>query len=176
MSNFSEEIFLWTFLQLWLNKRVWNHYIEIIILYSQLKKLIFSGFNLYFWTAVVKIYPFSNLSWVNKDENITQQSFPAQNDSIFLTVTENQFVVWNYHFSGPTAIYLSEFSNINSSIKCKIFPEFTIEAPDIIPVSLLLTETRCSSGFVSLTLNLDLNICISESDLEVLSHLRRSSL
>ena len=69
MSNFSEEIFLWTILQLWLNKRVWNHYIEIIILYSQLKKLIFSGFNLYFWTAVVKIYPFSNLSWVNKDEN-----------------------------------------------------------------------------------------------------------
>ena len=32
---------------------------------------------------------------------------------MFLTVTENKFIVWNYRFSGLTSIYLFEFSNIN---------------------------------------------------------------
>ena len=59
-------------------------------------------------------------------------------DNIFLTATENKFV-WNYHFSGLTSIYLFKFVNINCKIKCKICSKLTLEAPDFLLVSLLLT-------------------------------------
>ena len=42
-------------------------------------------------------------------------------------------------FFCPTNIYLFEFSNINSRIKCKTCLKLTIEVPDVILVSLLLT-------------------------------------
>ena len=65
------------------------------------------------WIAVVKIHPLVTLCWVNKGENIWPNKFSQ-------SITENKFIVWNYHFSGPTSIYLFECSNINSRIKCKI--------------------------------------------------------
>ena len=39
-------------------------------------------------------------------------NFPTSKENIFLTVTENKFIVWNDSFSGPTGIYLLEFSTI----------------------------------------------------------------
>ena len=57
----------------------------------------------------------------------------------YISHTQNKFIVWNYSFSGPTGIYLLEFSNINSRIKCEICSKLTIEAPDVVLVSLLLT-------------------------------------
>ena len=82
-------------------------------------------------------------------------------------------------------IYLFKFSSINCGIKGEICSKFTIEVPNVILVSLLLTVILCSLIFL-LILNiliangilycLDLNQCISESDLGTLSHLRRSSM
>ena len=34
---------------------------------------------------------------------------------MFLRVTKNTFIVWNYRFLGPTGIYFFEFSNIDSN-------------------------------------------------------------
>ena len=47
-----------------------------------------TGFDLTFWSAIVKIYPFAILCWVNKNENMYQSptTFPSQSDNVFLTV------------------------------------------------------------------------------------------
>ena len=82
--------------------------------------------------------PFPTLYWVNKRENIYPTNFPSPY-IIFLTATENKFTVWNYSFSGPNVIYLLEFSNINSRIKCGTCSKLTIKAPEVVLVSLLLT-------------------------------------
>ena len=34
-------------------------------------------FDVSFWSVAVKLYSFATLCWVNKDENISQQIFPA---------------------------------------------------------------------------------------------------
>ena len=78
----------------------------------------------------------------------TNFSSPLYN--IFLTVAENKSIAWNYCFSRLTSIYLFKFSNVNTRIKCKICLKLTIEAPDVLLVSLLLTWiylTHCSSVF-----------------------------
>ena len=69
---------------------------------------------------------------------IAPTNFPSPEDNIFLTVNENKFVL-NYHFSGPTRIYLIKFSNISSTIKWEMCLKLTIKVPDIVLVSLLLT-------------------------------------
>ena len=51
---------------------------------------------------------------------------------MFLAITENKLIMWNYRFSGPTGTDLYEFSNINSRIKCEICSKLTIEAPDVV--------------------------------------------
>ena len=53
-------------------------------------------------------------------------------------ITEKKLVL-NYRSSGPTGIYLFEFCNINSRIKCNICSKLTNEAPDVVLVSLLLS-------------------------------------
>ena len=75
--------------------------------------------------------------WVGRIKVKTYNpSFPARR-TIYFSVTENKFAVWNYRFSGPAGIYLFEFSNINSGIKCTIFSiELKIGAADVVPVSL----------------------------------------
>ena len=49
------------------------------------------------------------------------------------------YFICNYSFSDPTEIYLFEFSNNNSRIKCELCSKLTIEAPYVVLVSLLLT-------------------------------------
>ena len=78
------------------------------------------------------------VGWI-KMKTYSPTSFPSPQENIFLTVTENKFIVWNYHFSGPASIYLFEFSNINSRIKCEICLKLTTEVPHVVLVSLLLT-------------------------------------
>ena len=90
-----------------------------------------------FWGAVLKIYLFATY-WVNlNDENIEPNKISQPIGQYILTVTENKRYVWNYGFSGPTNIYLFEFSYINNKIKSKICSKLTREAPDIVLVSLL---------------------------------------
>ena len=89
-----------------------------------------SGFDLSFWSAVVKIYPFTtsyHVGWI-KIKIYSPTPFPRPWNSIFLTITENKFSVWNYHFSGLTHIYLFQFSNIDNRIKFKICSNLTIDA------------------------------------------------
>ena len=65
---------------------------------------------------------------------------PNPENNIFLAVTENKLLFETmYCFSGPTSIYLFEFSNTNSRINCKICLKLTVEVPDVVLVSLLLT-------------------------------------
>ena len=45
---------------------------------------------------------------------------------------------WNYSFSGPNSIKLFEFRNNNSKAKWDVFSKLTIEAPNILLVSVLL--------------------------------------
>ena len=61
--------------------------------------------------------------------------------NIFLIFTDFFFLL-NYCFSGTTAIYLLEFSNINTRIQCKICSKLTTEAPDVILMSLLLNLNK----------------------------------
>ena len=105
----------------------------------------YTGFGLSFWSAVMKIQPFTTLNWVKKDI-IAQQIFPAHG-TIYFSVTGNKFSVWNCHFWGWTSIYLFKFNNINCRIKSKICSKLTIEVTNFILVSLLLTVTCCSSVF-----------------------------
>ena len=65
--------------------------------------------------------------------------FPSPWDDIFITVTENNRIVWNNSFLDPTSIHLLEFSNFDSRIKCKLCSKLTMEARDIVLVSLLST-------------------------------------
>ena len=91
------------------------------------------------------------VGWIKMKIYIAQQILPVHG-IICLSDTENKFIVWNYCFSGPTNIYLFEFSNINNRIKCKICSKLTIEAPD---VSLWIYLTHYSSVFFA-TLNMEI--------------------
>ena len=91
---------------------------KIFIFFLEILLILHAGFDLSFWGAIMKIYLFATLCWVNKDQNMAQQIF---------SVTKNKFIVWNYYFFGPTSIYLVEFNNINNRIKCKICLKLTIE-------------------------------------------------
>ena len=51
------------------------------------------------------------LKWI-KMNRYSPTNFPSPKDNMFLTVTENKFIVWNYPFPGPICICLFEFSNI----------------------------------------------------------------
>ena len=67
-------------------------------------------------------------------KHVAQQSiFRSPYNIIYPTVTENKFIIWNYSFSGPTDIYLLQFSN-NENIICEICSKLTIEASDIVPI------------------------------------------
>ena len=84
--------------------------------------------------------------WI-KWKHVAPTNFPGPKDNIFLTVTGNKFVVWNYIFSGSINIYLFECRNINQRINCKICSNLTIEAPGILLVSLMLTLNISDSLF-----------------------------
>ena len=58
---------------------------------------------------------------------------------MYFSVTESNFIAWNYHFADLAIIYLFEFSNVNSRIKRELCLKLTIEVPDVILMSLLLT-------------------------------------
>ena len=78
---------------------------------ANVQRLCYStGFNLSFWSAVVKIYPFVTLCWMNKDKNIypnkLAQPIPAHSNT-FLNVAENRFIAWSYFFSGTPGISLN---------------------------------------------------------------------
>ena len=66
--------------------------------------------------------------------------FPSPQDNIFLTVTEKN-ISWNYFFSAPTRIYLFEFSNNNSRIKCKICSKLTVKASVVVLSSNILNQS-----------------------------------
>ena len=67
---------------------------------------IYTGFDLSFWSAVVKSYPFTTLFWVNRDENVAQQNFPTHRKMYFSQLLKKKkFIVWNYIFSDPKNIY-----------------------------------------------------------------------
>ena len=125
---------LWFSLQTWSYSKVhsfkatlWSHEpkipfvpnIEPFLTYITLqflKNLMLSEFDLSFWSAVVKFWklipsqPYAG--WI-KMTTFNPRNFLSPWNNIFLTVPENKFV-WNYCFSGPTTIYLFNFSNSNS--------------------------------------------------------------
>ena len=66
----------------------------------------------------------------------SQTNFPSPSDNIFITVTENRFIVWNYSFSDPIGIYLFEYNKT----KCEICSKLTIKALDVVLVSILIVN------------------------------------
>ena len=98
-----------------------------------------AAFKISFASGLVKICPSATLvGWIQM-KTVFQQIFLAHRTTLFPKVTENKFIVSNYRFSDPTRMYLFEFSNNNSTIKCKICSKLTIEALHIVLLSLLLT-------------------------------------
>ena len=80
------------------------------------------------------------VGWINMKAYINT-NFANPEDNIFFPVTKNKFFSLNYSFSGPNNMYLFEFNNNNSRIKCEICLKLTLttEAADIILVSIFLT-------------------------------------
>ena len=95
------------------------------------------------WTYLFKVLSWKFIllqpyvRWI-KMITYSATNLPNPQDNIFFKTTENKFVVWNYHFSGRTTIYMFGFSNINCRIKCNICSKLTMKAPDVVLVSLLL--------------------------------------
>ena len=80
---------------------------------------------------------FHNLALGETWKHKSQQIFPAHKTMFFLVpetnlLSETTCLKLMVCFSGPTGIYLQEFSNTNSWIKCKICSKFTIETPDVV--------------------------------------------
>ena len=82
-------------------------------------------FNLSLWIAVVKIYPFTYVGWI-KMKAYSQNKF-FQPIGLYFSVTENKFTVWKYSFSGPTGIYLFEYSKLKWGICSKLTKKAPIE-------------------------------------------------
>ena len=82
----------------------------------------------------MKIYPFTTLCWMNKDQNIKPNKFSQPIRKCISHSYWKQIHCLKLLFSVSTSIYLFEFNNINSRIKCEICSKLTIEAPDIILV------------------------------------------
>ena len=66
------------------------------------------GFDLSSWSVVVIIYLFAAPYHIGciKMKTYSPTSFSSPWSNIFLTITENKFTAWNYHFSCPTHIHL----------------------------------------------------------------------
>ena len=94
---------------------------------------ILQGSNYLFLSAVVKSYLFATLFWVNKDENMWS-------NKIFLPIGKYiSHSCWKqihwlklYVLRPKQDLFLFEFSNNNSKIKCEICSKLTIEATDVI--------------------------------------------
>ena len=104
------------------NKKCTSHNIQSLTLFMH-AFCHMPGFDLCFWSAVVKSYAFAALCLVRL-KTWTSTDFRDPLDNIFLTVTENKFIFWNYRFSGPINIHLFKFNNNNCRIKCKICSKF----------------------------------------------------
>ena len=79
------------------------------------------------WNFLSLNYPFA--TWIRM-KICSLTNIPSPYDDIFLTVTERQFIVLSYSLSGPTDIYLFEFSYYIRRTKCKICLKLTIEIPE----------------------------------------------
>ena len=96
--------------------------------------------------------PYPYHTWVNSDKSIAKQILPDHRTVYFSQLLKTNFLS-ETSFLGPTGIYLFEFGNINSKIKCKICSGLTIEAPDVVQVFLFfcfqlwIDLTHCFSVF-----------------------------
>ena len=80
---------------------------------------IIAGFDLSFWSAVVKIYPFANLCWVNKDENIQSNKLSWPIGQYIPHIYWKLFFCLKLLFLRPNQHFLLGFSNINNRIQWK---------------------------------------------------------
>ena len=60
-------------------------------------------------------------------KQIAKTNISSQKENIFLTVTKNKFIAWNYIFSGATGIYLFEYSKLKRGICSKLTKKAPIE-------------------------------------------------
>ena len=83
-----------------------------------------------------------NLSFCNL-KTCSLTNFPSAEHYIYIYIIYIYIYIYIYtpfyHYSSLTSICFFEFSNVNSRIKCKICSKLTIEVPDYVLVSLLLT-------------------------------------
>ena len=115
--------------------------INFVVIFIWVKKYYYSHNTIQSLTYLFKVLPskcilLQPVRWI-KMKTYSPTNFPSPQVNIFIKTTENRFTVWNYHLSGRTTIYLFEFSNINCRIKSNICSKITMEAPDVVLVSLL---------------------------------------
>ena len=108
--------------------------------WQKLFELLYEQGSTYIFEALSGNFILSQpyVRWINMN-TYSPTNFPSPWDDIFITVTENNRFVWNNSFLDPTSIHLLEFSNFDSRIKCKLCSKLTMEARDIVLVSLLST-------------------------------------
>ena len=68
-----------------------------------------TGFDLCFWSAVVRSYPFllqPYFGWMLM-QTCSPTNFPSLNDNIFFKVTKNKFIAWTVYFQTQAAFVYS---------------------------------------------------------------------
>ena len=85
----------------------------------------------------MKIYPFTNLFWVNKDLNLQPKKFSWPTGQ-YISCNYWKQIYWLKYILKPNQHLFFEFSN-NSGINSKICSIITKEATDVILLSLSLT-------------------------------------
>ena len=99
-----------------------------------------SGFDLSFWSVVVKIYPCTALYCVNTHENMNRNKFSQPIGQYISHGHWKQIYCLKRQFLRSDRYLFAQIQhNINSTIKCEICSKLTKEAPDVVLVSLLLT-------------------------------------
>ena len=127
---------------------VFIHQLKFLILVWYLNVFISVCSSFFFFFVQVLAYVFEVLSWkfillqlyvgwIKK--KAYSPSFSQPIEQYISHSLPKTFITWNYHFLGPTRIYLFEFSNINNRVKYEMCLKLTIEVPDVILVYLLLT-------------------------------------
>ena len=100
--------------------------------------ILYSGFDLLIWSAVVNIYPCTTLYWVNTNENMYPNKFSHLQRKYFSHGHWKQIYCLKRQFLWPDRYLFARIQhNINNTIKREICSKLTIEAPE-----------RCSSVFI----------------------------
>ena len=145
-----EECFAFSTQNITRSNKCWEQLITLSVIFVKVRlcpstvTLIYEDYavvqcSTYFFQALSRkvLLLLSYFGWI-KMKRSSPAIFPAHRK--YFPSYWKQIYVWNYIFSDPISIYLFEFSNNNSGIKCTICSKLTIKAKNVL-VSLNIFDT-----------------------------------